>query len=51
MPQVTVEESFAGGIKARTEQRAKLHKHDYTAPATLSAEWESIWTRCNVRII
>ncbi len=46
MPQVTVEESFAGGINARTPLRASLHKHDYTSPSTLAAEWEGIWTRC-----
>ena len=46
MPQVTVEESFAGAINARTPLRASLHKHDYTSPSTLAAEWDGIWTRC-----
>ena len=42
MPQLTVEESFAGDIHARTPLRARLHKHDYTAPATLAADWDGI---------
>jgi hypothetical protein len=46
MPQVTVEESFAGASNARTPLRASLHKHDYTSPSTLAAEWDGIWTRC-----
>lgn len=46
MPQITREESFAGGIKARTPARASLDKLDYTAPSTLATEWEGIWTRC-----
>jgi phenylpropionate dioxygenase-like ring-hydroxylating dioxygenase large terminal subunit len=46
MPQVTHEESFPGGLQARTATRAKLDKRHYTDPSVLAAEWEGIWTRC-----
>lgn len=45
MPQLIEEEAFPNGEQARTPQRAVLDKRDYTEPAALAAEWESIWTR------
>ena len=45
MPQTTLEQSFAGGVGPRTPERASLNKERYTSPATMSREWESIWTR------
>lgn len=46
MPQVTHEEPFADGTAARTASRASLDKKNYTDAATLSAEWDAIWSRC-----
>ncbi|MEZ5503866.1 MAG: hypothetical protein R3E50_14840 [Halioglobus sp.] len=46
MPQVTREEAFADGVGARTPARAVLHKRDYTSSASVTAEWDAIWTRC-----
>ena len=46
MPQVTHEESFPGGLQARTATRTPLDKRDYTEPSVLAAEWKGIWSRC-----
>ena len=46
MPQVTVEESFPGGLQARTPARARLDKERYTSASRTAAEWDGIWTRC-----
>jgi phenylpropionate dioxygenase-like ring-hydroxylating dioxygenase large terminal subunit len=46
MPQVTVEESFPGGLQARTAARARLDKERYTSASRTAAEWDGIWTRC-----
>ncbi len=46
MPQITQEEDFPGGLKARTAERAVLDKTRYTNPAVREREWEKIWSRC-----
>ncbi|MEP5567901.1 MAG: SRPBCC family protein [Halioglobus sp.] len=46
MPQITQEEDFPGGLKARTRERAVLDKARYTDPALREREWEKIWSRC-----
>jgi phenylpropionate dioxygenase-like ring-hydroxylating dioxygenase large terminal subunit len=45
MAQTTLEQAFADGTPARTEQRATLNKQRYTSPEAMSAEWDKIWTR------
>jgi nitrite reductase/ring-hydroxylating ferredoxin subunit len=46
VPQVTAEEDYPGGLKARTDARAELLASRYTDAAQLPLEWQSIWARC-----
>lgn len=46
MAQTTLEQAFADGRQARTDNRATLVKSRYTSPQFMEQEWESIWTRC-----
>ena len=46
MPQITLEEDFPRGPKARTQKRAVLDKGRYINSDVADLEWQKIWSRC-----
>ena len=46
MAQVTTEQSYPGGLAARTEKRATMDSERYTSVDQVAREWTGVWSRC-----